>query len=444
MRERPEPITAASRPSKRFVMIGAMPSWTSATPLPPLRGDLDIVPTEQEGRSLFLLRDAESDDDRALGLSPGGMAVAAMLDGRRSAEDLARDLARENGAEIPAADILSLAVQLEASGLLDTPESLAARRARLDAFLKSSSRPAMFSGPGGYPDKPEKLEPYLARFFEAPKGPGRRASSAGEAAAKGLVAPHIDLHRGGPAYACAYGALAGTEPPDVIVALGVAHVSPNSPWVFTRKSYETPYGAMPVDPELYEEMTRPLWYDPLADEWTHRREHSLEFQALWLRYLWKDKTPPWVPILCSTFERFSATQAPSSTPTVEEALRKIGSVLAGRSKTQRVLVLAGIDLAHVGPRFGDQVQLTPELERKIETEDRASLEKALALDADGFYLSVVKDEHWRHVCGLSALYTALRWLKDASGGRAQGELLTYGQAADPMGGIVSFTGAIYR
>src|SRR6185503_20106936 len=114
------PITGASRPGNRFVMIGAMASWTSATPLPPLRGDLDIVPTEQEGRSLFLLRDAEADDDRALGLSPGGMAVAAMLDGRRSAEDVARDIASESGAEIPAADILKLAAQLEEAGLLDT------------------------------------------------------------------------------------------------------------------------------------------------------------------------------------------------------------------------------------------------------------------------------------------------------------------------------------
>ena len=66
------------------------------------------------------------------------------------------------------------------------------------------------------------------------------------------------------------------------------------------------------------------------------------------------------------------------------------------------------------------------------------------MDADGFYLSVVKDDHWRKVCGLSALYTALRWVKDASVGAAKGELLTYGQAPDPAGGLVSFTSAIYR
>ena len=50
-------------------------------------------------------------------------------------------------------------------------------------------------------------------------------------------------------------------------------------------------------------------------------------------------------------------------------------------KGRKVLVLNGIDLAHVGPRFGDELELTPELRKKIEGEDRASLVSALAHDA---------------------------------------------------------------
>jgi len=105
-------------------------------------------------------------------------------------------------------------------------------------------------------------------------------------------------------------------------------------------------------------------------------------------------------------------------------------------------VLAGVDLAHVGPHFGDELKLGPEVEKKVEAEDRASMEHALKLDADPFYLSVVADGHWRKVCGLSALYTSVRWLKAL--GAKPGELLTYGQAPDPRGGLVSFAGAIYR
>ena len=108
------------------------------------------------------------------------------------------------------------------------------------------------------------------------------------------------------------------------------------------------------------------------------------------------------------------------------------------------MVLAGVDLSHVGPRFGDEGEITPELEKSIEAEDRKSLERAVNLDADEFYMSVVADGHWRRVCGLSALYTALRLIGSLTpDGSRPGKLLTYGQSPDPMGGIVSYAGAIF-
>jgi AmmeMemoRadiSam system protein B len=416
------------------------------SPLPPLRRELEIMPYEHEGRPVFLLSDADSEGDQALALSPGGMAVASLLDGRRTAAQIAEAFSRETGTVIGAAEITAVVKQLDAAGLLETAAALAARRARLEAFLKNPARPAMFAGRGGYPATQPELAAFLGGFFTAPKGPGRPLPAAPTLApALGLVAPHIDLHRGGPAYACAYAALADSPPPDLIVALGVAHVSPPSPWAFTRKPYETPYGPMAVDESLYGEIEKKLWYNPRDDEWTHRREHSLEFQALWLRYLWREKTPPWIPILCSSFERFADEKSPSTVATVEQALQDVGGLLAARvKKGQRVLVLCGVDLAHVGRRFGDDYDVTPELEKKVEAEDRVSLDAALTLDAEGFYASVVKDGHWRKVCGLSALYTGLRWIKAASGGKAAGSLVSYGQAPDPAGGIVSFAGAVYR
>jgi AmmeMemoRadiSam system protein B len=213
----------------------------------------------------------------------------------------------------------------------------------------------------------------------------------------------------------------------------------------TRKDYETPYGPMQTGPDLYEDIRNQLWYDPADDEWVHRKEHSLEYQALWLKFLWREKTPPWVPILTSSFERFSSDKAPSSVATVEDALTKIGAKLAERAKSQRILVLAAVDLAHVGPKFGDDLEPNQELGDKIEAADRKTLERATALDADGFYLSGIGEGGWRKLCGLSALYTSLRWIKALSGGKpAEGTLLSYGQAPDPMGGIVSFASAVFR
>jgi len=166
---------------------------------------------------------------------------------------------------------------------------------------------------------------------------------------------------------------------------------------------------------------------------------------LWLKYLWRDKTPNWVPILCSSFTNFCPDRPPSSVATIEDAILGMGEILKKRVKSgQNVLILAGVDLAHVGPRFGDEEKLGPELDQRIESEDRKSLDLAMKLEADKFYMSMVSDGHWRKVCGLSALYTGLRLIKGMTDGKIQeGRLLTYGLADDPLGGVVSFASAIF-
>lgn len=414
-------------------------------PLPALRARLEAVPAVEEGQSVFVLRDLEELSDKPLALSGGGMLLVSLLDGRRTAAQV-RDLFLKNtGAVVEAPIILDLVNALDQAGYLETPAVAEKRQKALLAFKASGRRPAVFAGPS-YHAEPLALAGALGNFFTHEKGPGKdKAADARRASPLGLVAPHIDFTRGGPAYAWAYQALSERTPPDVIVALGVAHVSPDSPWIFTPKKYETPFGAMEVDSDLYDDLAKKVWYDPRADEWAHKNEHSLEFQAVWLRYLWREKTPPWVPILVSSFERFSPDQAPSRVPTIEKALKDFGAVVkAHRDKGRRVLVLCGIDLAHVGPRFGDELEITPDLERKIEGEDRKSLVDAMALDADGFYKSVVAGDHWRKVCGLSSLYTGLRLIKDLGGASGQpGRLLSYGQAPDPAGGVVSFASALF-
>lgn len=401
------------------------------------------MPAEEEGKPVFVLRDLEELTDKPLALSGGGMFLISLLDGARSAADLAAAFKEGTGADIAVDVVVDLVRALDEAGYLETPEVAAKRVKAAELFRGNPKRPAVFAGPA-YPAEPLKLGGALGAYFTAEKGPGKdKETEPSKAPPLGLAAPHIDFTRGGPAYAWAYRALSERRPPDVVVALGVAHVSPDSPWVFTNKSYETPFGPMEVDDALYSKLSGAVWYEPRADEWTHKNEHSLEFQAVWLKYLWREKTPKWIPILVSSFERFSPDEAPSGVPTIEKAIKDFGSILAAeKAKGRSVAILCGIDLAHVGPRFGDDLEITPELEKKIEAEDRKSLVDALALDADGFYKSVVADGHWRKVCGLSALYTGIRLMK-ALGATEPGRLLTYGQAPDPAGGIVSFASAVW-
>ncbi len=402
------------------------------------------MPAEEDGKSVFVLRDLEELTDKPLALSGGGMLLASLLDGKRGVAELRAEFQKTAGVELEEEAVRGLVRALDEAGYLETPAVADKRLKAAEFFRANPKRPAVFAGPS-YPAEPLPLAGTLGAFFTADKGPGKeKAAEASKPAPRGLIAPHIDFTRGGPAYAWAYQALSERKPPDIVIALGVAHASPDSPWVFTHKSYETPFGPMEVDDELYERLSSRVWYEPRADEWVHKNEHSLEFQAVWLKYLWREKAPKWIPILVSSFERFSPDEAPSTIPTIEKAIKDLGEVLkAELAKGKTVMILNAIDLAHVGPRFGDDLEITPELEKTIENEDRKSLVDALALDADGFYRSVVADGHWRRVCGLSALYTGVRLMK-AIGVSGPGRLLSYGQAPDPAGGVVSFAAAIYE
>lgn len=395
---------------------------------------------KEEGQTRILLKDLEGLTSNSFLLTPVAVFLASLLDGKRRLADVAYEFHTQTGITLKEDDIWAMVAQFAEAELLETPEVIAKRGGILKSYLDNPLRPMVHQG-GGYPDTPANLEPFLNAFYKDAKGPKKSRPSP-----FALVTPHIDFHRGGPAYGCAYQALSECTPPDVILALGVAHQSPPTPWVFTDKAYDTPYGPVAVDRDLASALGEQLWYKPSQDEAVHRGEHSLEFQAVWLKHLWRDRCPPWVPVLCSSFSPLARDNLPSSILGLEEAFLKIGTVLAERFRQgERIMILAGIDLAHVGPRFGDQEILGPELEKRVEKEDRASMALALELKADDFYKSVMADGHWRKVCGLSALYSTLRWTRLMAGDTpVKGQLLTYGQAPDPLGGLVSFTSAIFR
>ena len=414
-------------------------------PIPPLRADLELNPFEHEGQPMFMLSDMTGLSQESVAVPAAVVFVASLFDGKRTTAEIRRELVQHQ-VEVTEEEISSLADEMKKHGLLETPDAQAKRIQALEDFRRSSARPFHAEARGLSKD-PIEFGRFLNQFFKHPQGPGELPSAtAPKDPPLGLVAPHIDFFRGGPLYAWAYGELAKCRPPDVIVAFGVAHMSPRSPWVPTLKAYETPYGPMEVDADLYQEIKAALWYDPLEEEWVHAKEHSLEFQALWLKHTWMKDTPKWVPILTSAFENFCDQSAPSTVQSIEQGIQKIAQILnARRKKGQKVMILAGVDLAHVGKRFGDDFDIDENWKKRIEQADRDSLEQALNLEADAFFLAGAGQNEWRKVCGLSALYTSLRLIKALGNGTPpKGRLLGYDQQPDPAGGIVSFTSAIFQ
>jgi hypothetical protein len=99
--------------------------------------------------------------------------------------------------------------------------------------------------------------------------------------------------------------------------------------------------------------------------------------------------------------------------------------------------VAGADLAHVGPRFGDAEPVSPDQLRHLGAEDRTMLEAVEAGDADAFFDDAERDGDRRRVCGLSPIWTLLR-----ANGRMPGALRQYGQWPDPQA-VVTFASVVF-
>src|SRR6185295_913541 len=167
----------------------------------------------------------------------------------------------------------------------------------------------------------------------------------------------------------------------------------------------------------------------------HRSEHSAEFQAVFLKHARPQAPFTVLPILCSAFEQWCGAASPSTAPEVEDVLGAIREAAAGR----RVCYVAGVDFAHVGPVFGDEVEINQELIQWMMAGDTRGLQTIAEGNAESFWNSVVSDGNKRHVCGLSATYAALRLLGDS-----EGKVLKYGFAPDPGGGLVSFASVAFQ
>lgn len=403
--------------------------------VPRLRA-LEAFPVDHDGVTAVALRDPAGYAPGVLLLRRPVVEVVALFDGQRTIADIQAEICRRTGEIVPRADIEKLVATLDEHGFLDS-DAFAARRAEIDArFLDAPVRPAAHAG-GAYAGTADDLRAMIDGFFTHADGPGPVAGRRdGEPGVRGLIAPHIDFHRGGPAYAWGYRDLAERGDADLYVILGTCHAGMADPFALTRKPYDTPLGPVPVDVDFVEELARRARQDCFGSELAHRTEHSIEFQAVFLRHLFGDRDVAIVPILASfAHECLARGVRPGDDPRVPRFLDALAETIA--ASRRRVAVIAGADLAHVGPRFGDPQPVSPAQLAVIEREDRAMLEAVTAGEAEAFFDAVAADGDRRRICGYSPIYALLRVL-----GPGPGRLRRYAQWPDPQG-VVTFASVVF-
>lgn len=391
---------------------------------PRLRDEIDAAPAQRDGETYYILYDRAGVSGARLLVSPLGLLIAGRLDGTASILDVADALAREYGGGFPCDEIEHIVGALDDALFLDGPrfQDFQAQAAR--DFRDAPSRPAESAG-SAYDDDPVKLAADLDRMLaEAP--PPEEAAGPGGGFPRGIIVPHIDFMRGAAGYGQAYRLLKASPAPRTVVVIGTAHTALHGRYSLCEKDFDTPLGPVRVNRDLCAAVRRALGgragHD--RDLLAHRSEHSIELQAVWLRHIYGDAVDV-VPILAGSLGDFIDGDAVPGEASRDPSVAALAACLAGAVEKGGVMLMASADLAHIGPRFGDDRELTDGFLAEVEELDRDYLE-ALGVDADSGLESLASHRDSAHVCGSACIYAVGLALP---GARAR--LLGYHQAVTP-------------
>ena len=432
--------------------------------LPALRRTIDILPSPETDRPGLLIRDPLRYTDTVLYVPPAWALALRCLDGEHTELDAQEILTRATGGLVFSDEVREFVRVLRQQGFLETEEFHRLREQRHKEFRELRERPAAHAGMA-YPAKAAEIRRTFEEYFRGVDvGEGRSDTLLG------VAAPHVSLEGGRNCYAETYRRLASFPAlaERTFMVLGTSHWGAAEKFGLTHKPFVTPLGTLRVDDELVDWLEQSGGRAVNSEDYCYAIEHSIEFQCVFLQHALGPELKI-VPILCGPLGESQQYDGPepackvSAPPTVRvanvqstrlEVSATVDATSAGAAENDqdrerflgalselaekhrnRLFWVLGIDLAHLGRRYGDTFTALANRGQMVEVaeQDRRRLELVCAGDSRGF-LELVKggrDElNW---CGYSTLYAFLRAV-----GKVQGRLLRYEQwNIDPQS-VVSF------
>ncbi len=363
---------------------------------------LDIRPFPEDPARLVVIDPLELQPD-PVAVPLAFLAIARHFDGVSTVEAIARSLGRE-GQAVSAQTVTLVAEQLAEFQLLADARVLE-KIGLLERRALSEPRPARLAGKC-YPEVGLETARWIDGLLAQVTAPSRRSEQLA-----GFVLPHIDPRLGGATYAHGYRSLVDAAPADVYVVLGIGHAGLKHGLSLAPVDFATPLGPVPADREICAELVGRLGDWILADQLVQQREHSVEFQAVFLRHL--ARAPFTMVPLLTAF-------GPDSVQRLRPVLKILRDVLAESGK--RVTVVASVDFSHIGPMYGDRQAAGPMLDR-IEDRDRSAIDRLVLADDAGFWSAIHADGNSTRICGHSSVWSMLQLV-----GPKGGTLLDYNHA----------------
>lgn len=339
-------------------------------------------------------------------VSPELFQLFPLFNGKNSVRDIQVELSRRQGRIVHSEELGRILQYLDDAHFLDN-ESFQEHQTQISEDFRTATLRSPRHAGTAYPADASELREQLDSFYTHPEGAGLPAAGS-DRDVRAIVAPHIDLRSGGPAYTHAFRAVAESPLPDLFVILGTGHMGLPRLFSISNKAFETPLGTSEVDLDFVAAVREQLPEPIFAEDISHRNEHTIEFQLVFLHHMLAGRPANILPVLCSF--SYKDLQGENGVPEPAVWFERFvdGLQYAERKTGKRVTLIASVDFAHIGPRYGDGFTPNDRTIEDVTAADAKMLEQLSSGDPARFFSFIAQEEDRRRICGFPALYTMLR------------------------------------
>ena len=407
-------------------------------PLPRLRPVLDAMPSPWPEHPGLFLRDPYHYSDAMLVIPPLLAECLGCFDGRQTELDLRALLVRLTNSLEVGEIVRQLVDTLSGAGFLEDAAFDAMREQRRREFAENPLREPTHAG-SAYPEEPGPLRETMANYMQWGGPPGKTSSPSSSGPLFAIAAPHVSPEGGWRSYRAAYNMLRPEHRDRTFVILATSHYGEPETFGLTRKTFITPLGQSASDVSLVDRLASRGGGAVIMEDYCHSFEHTVEFQVVFLQHVLGPDVRI-LPILCGSFAHsILGGGQPEDTDRVKRFLDALGEL--HDREGDRLFWILGVDMAHMGARYGDQFQAAANegVMTEVAARDHARMDRIAAADARGFWDLVRPDHDPLKWCGSAPFYAFLK-----AAPQSKGELLQYEQWNIDAQSVVTFAGMAFH